>query len=144
MKQRISNLFNSIFLCPSIDSGMFDMLDSIGVGSICFSPLAQGVLSTKYLNGIPENSRATRNHFLKTDSITPELRQKISALHEIACARSQSLAQMALAWILSRKGVTSVLCGASSPEQIAECAQAPANCSFTEEENRKIDSIIFS
>lgn len=124
------------------DSGMFDMLDSIGVGAICFSPLAQGVLSTKYLNGIPENSRAARNHFLKTASITPELLQKISALNEIAKSRSQSLTQMALAWILSRKGVTSVLCGASSPEQIAECAEAPANCSFTEEENRKIDSIV--
>lgn len=124
------------------DSGMFDMLESIGVGSICFSPLAQGVLSTKYLNGIPENSRATRNHFLKTASITPELLQKISALNEIAKSRSQSLAQMALAWILNRKGVTSVLCGASSPEQIAECAQAPVNCSFTDEENRKIDSIV--
>ncbi|MBR2441205.1 MAG: aldo/keto reductase [Lentisphaeria bacterium] len=124
------------------DSGMFDMLESIGVGAICFSPLAQGVLSTKYLNGIPENSRAARNHFLKTASITPELLQKISALNEIAKSRSQSLTQMALAWILSRKGVTSVLCGASSPEQIAECAEAPANCSFTEEENREIDSIV--
>jgi L-glyceraldehyde 3-phosphate reductase len=125
-------------------SGMFDMLDSTGVGAICFSPLAQGVLSTKYLEGIPENSRATRNHFLKKDSITEELRQKVFKLNEIAQARSQSLVQMALAWILSRKGVTSVLCGASSPEQIAECAKAPENCTFSEEELKKIDSVVLS
>ena len=126
------------------NSGMFDMLDDIGVGAICFSPLAQGVLSTKYLNGIPENSRATRNHFLKKESITDALRQKVCALNEIAQTRSQTLVQMALAWILSRKGVTSVLCGASSPEQIAECANAPVNCCFSEEEIRKIDAIVLS
>ncbi|MBE6406835.1 MAG: L-glyceraldehyde 3-phosphate reductase [Lentisphaerae bacterium] len=124
------------------NSGMFDMLDSIGVGAICFSPLAQGILSTKYLNGIPENSRATRNHFLKTENITDELRKKIFQLNEIAKERSQTLAQMALAWILNRKGVTSVLCGASSPEQISECANAPANTAFSEEELQKIDSIV--
>lgn len=123
-------------------NGMFEMLDSIGVGSICFSPLAQGVLSSKYLDGIPENSRATRNHFLKTASITEELRQKIQRLDQIAKARSQTLAQMALAWILNRKGVTSVLIGASSPEQITECANAPANTAFSEEELQKIDSVI--
>ncbi|MBR2872556.1 MAG: aldo/keto reductase, partial [Lentisphaeria bacterium] len=102
----------------------------------------QGVLSTKYLNGIPADSRAVRNHFLKTDSITPELRQKVAALNEIALARSQSLAQMALSWILSRKGVTSVLIGASKCEQIAECAQAPEKCTFTEDEYKQIDHIV--
>ena len=126
------------------ESGMFDMLSDSGIGAICFSPLAQGVLSTKYLEGIPQDSRAVRNHFLKTDSITAELRQKVAALNEIAKARFQTLPQMALAWILSRKGVTSVLIGASKCEQITECAQAPANCTFTEEEYRKIDEIVLS
>ena len=124
------------------DSGMFDMLHDSAIGAICFSPLAQGILSTRYLNGIPENSRAVRNHFLKTSAITDELRQKISALNEIAQKRAQTLPQMALAWILSRKAVTSVLIGASSCEQISECAKAPENCSFSEEEYRKIDDII--
>lgn len=124
------------------DTGMFEMLSSTGVGAICFSPLAQGVLTNRYLKGIPADSRATRNHFLKTASITPELVQKIAQLDKIARERSQTLSQMALSWILSRKGVTSVLCGASSPEQIAECAQAPLDCTFTEEEYQKIDTIL--
>ena len=124
------------------DTGMFEMLSEKGIGSICFSPLAQGLLTNRYLNGIPANSRATRNHFLKESAITPELLDKISRLDKIAQARSQSLSQMALSWILSRKGVTSVLCGASSPEQIADCAKAPLNCSFTEEEYKKIDDIL--
>ena len=123
------------------DHGMFEMLNSIGVGSICFSPLAQGVLSTKYLNGIPAGSRAERKHFLKPENITPEVLQKVAKLNEIAEKRSQTLPQMALAWILSRKGVTSVLCGASSVEQISECAKAPDNISFTEEEYKEIDAI---
>lgn len=125
------------------ETGMFDMLDSNGIGAICFSPLAQGVLTSKYIDGIPENSRATRNHFLKTESITPELREKVARLNEIAKERSQTLAQMALAWILSRKGVTSVLCGASSPQQIEECAKCTENIVFTAEEYQKIDDIVF-
>ena len=112
------------------DSGMFEMLSAKGIGSICFSALAQGILTDRYLNGIPEKSRAARNHFLKTSAITPELIQKISQLKKIAAERSQTIAQMALAWILSRKGITSALCGASSAEQLAECAQAAHNCSF--------------
>ena len=124
------------------NSNMFNMLHDSGIGAICFSPLAQGLLSTKYLNGIPNNSRAVRNHFLKAASITDELRKKVAALNEIAQSRSQTLPQMALAWILSRKGVTSVLIGASSCEQITECAKAPKNCIFNEEEYRKIDNII--
>ena len=124
------------------NTGMFEMLSSTGVGAICFCPLAQGILTNRYLHGIPEHSRATRNHFLKTASITPELIQKVAQLEEIAKERSQTIAQLALAWILSRNGVTSVLCGASSTDQIAECAQAPLNTNFTEEEYQKIDSIL--
>lgn len=125
-------------------AGMFDMLQQIGIGAICFSPLAQGLLSGKYLNGIPAKSRAERNHFLKKDAITPDLLEKISKLNAIAGRRSQSLSQMALAWLLSRPGVTSVLCGASSPEQIIETAQAPLRKTFSQEEYDEIDSIIYS
>ena len=123
------------------ENGMFDMLSSTGVGAICFSPLAQGVLSTKYLKGIPADSRAARNHFLKEASLTEELLQKVQRLNAIAQSRSQTLPQMALSWILSRKGITSVLIGASSPAQIAECAKAPENPLFSEEENKAIDAI---
>ena len=123
------------------DAGLFDMLDDVGVGAICFSPLAQGTLSTKYLNGVPGNSRAARNHFLKSESITADLQRKVIRLNEIAAARNQTLPQMALAWLLSRKSVTSVLCGASSTQQIAECVKAPENTTFTEEENKLIDTI---
>jgi L-glyceraldehyde 3-phosphate reductase len=122
--------------------GMFDMLSENGIGAICFSPLAQGILTNRYLKGIPEKSRATRNHFLKTSAITPDLLQKVALLEKIAAERSQTLAQMSLAWILSRKGITSVLCGASSPEQLAECAQAPLNTAFSAEEYQKIDAIL--
>ena len=125
-------------------SGMFDMLQQIGVGGICFSPLAQGLLSSRYLQGIPHNSRAERNGFLKKDSITPDLLDKISKLNAVAKRRSQSLSQMALAWLLSRGGVTSVLCGASSPEQIIETAQAPMRCTFSKDEYDEIDSIVYS
>ncbi|MBR1965276.1 MAG: aldo/keto reductase [Lentisphaeria bacterium] len=125
-------------------AGMFDMLQQIGIGAICFSPLAQGLLSGKYLNGIPANSRAERNHFLKKEAITPDLLEKISKLNAIAKRRSQTLSQMALAWILSRNGVTSALCGASSPEQIIETAQAPMRKTFSQDEYDEIDSIIFS
>jgi L-glyceraldehyde 3-phosphate reductase len=124
------------------DNGMFEMLDSIGVGAICFSPLAQGLLSTKYLNGVPENSRAARNHFLKSNSLTPEMLQKIAQLDKVAQERGQTLPQMALSWILSRKGITSVLIGASSPGQITDCAKAPENCAFSEDEYRRIDEIL--
>jgi L-glyceraldehyde 3-phosphate reductase len=123
------------------DGGVFDLLDKKGVGAICFSPLAQGVLSTKYLNGVPENSRAARNHFLKKQSITPGLQAKVEQLNQIALARSQTLPQMALAWLLNRKAVASVLCGASSAQQIIECAKAPENIIFTKDEIKAIDSI---
>ena len=131
----------NIFNRQHEDSGISDLLDREGIGTICFSPLAQGVLSTKYLDGIPANSRAARNYFLKSKSITPELLLKVKQLNEIALARSQTLPQMALAWLLSRKAVTSVLCGASSPQQIIECAKAPENVKFSDDENRMIDAI---
>ena len=124
------------------ETGMFSWLAEAGVGSIIFSPLAQGLLTDKYLHGIPAGSRATRNHFLKESSITPELVAKIAALNEIAKARNQSLAQMALAWILRLNGVTSVLIGASRPEQIVELVKTGENLSFSTEELCRIDSVL--
>ncbi len=123
------------------EMGMFDFLAESGTGGIIFSPLAQGLLSGRYLQGIPEGSRAVRNHFLKSDSITPELVAKLRKLDTIASGRGQTLAQMALAWVLKMRGVTSVLVGASSPAQIKELASAGENVEFTAEELQKIDEI---
>lgn len=120
--------------------GLFDALDEAGAGSICFSPLAQGVLTDKYLHGIPAGSRATRNHFLRESSITPELVAKAERLNGIAAGRGQSLAQMALAWVLQR--VTTVLIGASRPEQIAENVKVVENKSFTDDELKAIDEAL--
>jgi len=124
------------------EEGMFDLLDNEGVGGILFSPLAQGLLSNKYLQGIPADSRAKRNHFLKESRITPELIEKISCLNEIAAARSQSLAQMAIAWVLRFRGVTSALIGASRPEQITELVKGSQNCNFSKEELTAIDQLL--
>ena len=123
---------------------MFDFLEEEGVGSILFSPLAQGLLSSKYLQGVPKDSRATRNHFLKESQITPELLSKIEKLNEIAKRRSQSLAQMALVWTLQFKSVSSALIGASRVEQIKELCEALQNKKFTQEELKEIDEISLS
>lgn len=124
------------------EMGMFPWLEEAGIGSIIFSPLAQGLLTGKYLHGIPAGSRATRNHFLKETSITPELVAKLTALNEIAHDRGQSLAQMAIAWILRLKGVTSALIGASRPEQIVELAGIGNHLNFTGEELEQIEQVL--
>lgn len=124
------------------EMGMFPWLGEAGIGSIIFSPLAQGLLTGKYLHGIPAGSRATRNHFLKETSITPELVAKLTALNEIAHDRGQSLAQMAIAWILRLKGVTSALIGASRPEQIVELAGIGNHLNFTGEELERIEQVL--
>ncbi|MDD3952983.1 MAG: aldo/keto reductase [Lentisphaeria bacterium] len=124
------------------EEGMFDLLDSEGVGGILFSPLAQGLLSDKYLQGIPADSRAKRNYFLKESRITPELLEKITRLNQIASERSQTLAQMAIAWVLRFKGVTSALIGASRPEQIIELVKGTENSSFSPGELAAIDQIL--
>ncbi len=124
------------------DEGMFDYLQEAGVGAIVFSPLAQGLLSDKYLHGIPADSRARRNHFLKESRITPELLNKIAALQKIAQSRSQSLAQMAIAWVLRHQASSSALIGASKPEQIREIVQASKNLEFTTTELHDIQRII--
>ncbi len=115
-----------------------------GIGVISFSPLAQGLLTSKYLHGIPEGSRATVDHFLKRDQITDDILKKVRALNDIAAKRSQSLAQMAISWVLSHKQVTSALIGASRPEQIEELVGAIPKCDFTSGELRKIEAALQS
>ena len=111
-------------------------------GMIIFSPLAQGLLTNRYLNGIPTDSRIkTDGRFLKESSISAEQLKKISELNQIAQNRGQSLAQMALSWVYSREGITSVLIGASKPEQITENLKMTQNLHFTEEELKEIDRI---
>jgi L-glyceraldehyde 3-phosphate reductase len=124
-------------------SGLLDVLRDEGVGCITFSPLSQGVLTDKYLNGIPEGSRASRQEsFLKKDRITDEVLNKVRRLNDLAAARGQSLAQMALAWNLRHPEVTSVLIGASKPSQVTDSFNATRNLEFTTEELEKIDTIL--
>lgn len=124
------------------NEGLLDVLEENGVGSICFSPLAQGLLTDRYLKGIPADSRAARNHFLKSESITPELLSKIQRLNEIAEGRNQSLAQMALSWILRGDRVTSVVIGASRVEQLENNIDMMRNMNFTDEELLQIEEIL--
>lgn len=123
-------------------SGVLVQAADNGVGFIAFSPLAQGVLTDRYLNGVPEGSRASEGKFLKESQLTPELMSQIKALNELAHDRGQSLAQMSIAWVLSRPGVTSVIVGASSSAQLADTFKAVDNISFSETEIREIDRII--
>ena len=122
-----------------IEPELLDVLADEGVGCIVFSPLAQGMLTDKYLHGIPEGSRASRSATLSPDLITDEAMEKIRALNEIASARGQSLAQMALAWALRDPRVTSALAGASSVEQLAANVAALDRMDFTDGELAEID-----
>lgn len=122
--------------------GLQDTLAELGVGSIAFTALAQGILTGKYLNGIPEGSRAAQGKSLNPATITPRAIESVRRLNNIAAARGQTLAQMALAWVLrDNGGVTSTLIGASRPEQVADCAAAVQNLAFTPEELAEIDAI---
>lgn len=112
------------------------------MGIIAFSPLAQGLLTDKYLHGIPEDSRIASDHrFLKASALTPERLHQIDELNKLAAERGQTLAQMALSWILKDDEVASVLIGASRPEQIEENISIVEHLDFTEEELKKIDEI---
>lgn len=125
------------------EDGLDKVLVKEGIGSVVFKPLEQGLLTGKYLKGIPEDSRISKDsRFLKKDVLTPQLLEKIQALSAIAEERGQSLAQMALAWALKNPCVTSVLIGASRPEQIYENIGAIKNLAFSEEENAKIEKIL--
>jgi L-glyceraldehyde 3-phosphate reductase len=119
--------------------GLLDTLEQVGAGCIAFSPLAQGMLTTKYLNGIPEGSRASRDSSLSTDLLSEEALGHVRALNDIAKQRGQTLAQMALAWALRDPRVTSVLAGASSVGQLEQNVAALDNLTFTDDELRAID-----
>ena len=119
--------------------GLKDALKELGIGSIAFTPLAQGMLTGKYLAGIPEGSRATQGKSLNPNLLSERTIENLRRLDEIAKQRDQSLAQMAIAWVLRDGGMTSALIGASRPQQIIDCAGAVANLEFTAEELRAID-----
>lgn len=120
--------------------GLKETLHELGVGSIAFTPLAQGVLSNKYLNGVPEGSRAAQGKSLNPSTITERALGSVRALNEIAERRGQSLAQMAIAWVLRGGGITTALIGASKPSQIEDCAGAVGNLDFTAAELAEIDT----
>lgn len=121
------------------DDGLLDVLDEQGVGSIVFSPLAQGMLTDKYLTDVPENSRAKQHKSFRPGFLSEENLSNIRSLNEIALERGQTLAQMAIAWVLRKGRVNSALIGASRPEQVADCVQALKNLDFTDEELKRID-----
>lgn len=125
-----------------IENGLQDVLEENGVGSIAFCPLAQGLLTNKYIAGIPTDSRAARNGFLKAKDIKEETVAKVLKLIDIADARGQSLAQMALAWVLRGGRVTSALIGASRVSQIEENVAALSNLHFTAEELDRIEAVL--
>ena len=127
----------------TLEHGLSDTLDRLGVGTIAFSPLAQGVLTDRYLNGVPADSRAARKSgFLNAEDLNERLVSKIRALSEIASARGQSMAAMALSWAIVVGRLTSTLIGASRPEQIITCAAAADNLNFTVEELAAIEDIL--
>jgi L-glyceraldehyde 3-phosphate reductase len=127
----------------TLETGTFPALEKLGVGEIVFTPLAQGLLTDKYLHGIPENSRAANPHgFLKSSQITPETIAIVRGLNAIAQERGQTLAQMALAWCLRLPAVTSVLIGASRPAQITDCVKCLENLSFSNDELNGIEDIL--
>ncbi|OQB15221.1 MAG: L-glyceraldehyde 3-phosphate reductase [Firmicutes bacterium ADurb.Bin193] len=127
----------------NLENGLIDVLEKEGIGKIAFSPLDQGILTDRYLHGIPKGSRADKGiGFLKPDRITGEIISKVKRLNEIAKARGQSMAQMALAWALKAGRLTSVLIGASSPKQIADNVKALDNSDFSDDKMALIDSIL--
>lgn len=126
-----------------VEGGLLNILEREGVGCIPFSPLAQGLLSNKYINGIPKDSRAAKpSGFLKEDQITPVVLTKIQELNELAQNRNQTLAQMALSWLLKDNRITSVLVGVSKVSQLEDCLQSYKQTNFTFDELNRIESIL--
>ncbi len=126
-----------------VEEGLLDLLETEGVGAIAFSPLGKGMLTNRYLDGIPADSRAGGpSVFLRPEDLTDALLEKIRRLHDIAGVRGQSLAQMALAWVLHEPRITSVLIGASRVSQIEDCVAALVNLAFDEAELAEIESIL--
>lgn len=128
-----------------VEDGLLALVEKEGVGLIAFSPLAQGLLTNKYLKGIPRNSRASKKHgFLKKEMITPEKIAQVKNLDVLAKQRGQSIAQMALSWLLKDQRVTSVLVGASSPTQLLDSLKCLDNTIFEDSELKKIEEIFAS
>ncbi|MGK7389868.1 MAG: L-glyceraldehyde 3-phosphate reductase [Candidatus Cyclobacteriaceae bacterium M2_1C_046] len=126
-----------------VEESLLDLLEEKGIGCIPFSPLAQGLLTNKYLNGIPEDSRAAKDHgHLQRNDITEEKLSKVTELNKLAGERGQSLAQMAIAWLLKDPRVTSVLIGASSKEQLLDSLQSLENHNFSNDELLEIEKIL--
>jgi L-glyceraldehyde 3-phosphate reductase len=124
-----------------IEPELLEACDREGLGIIAFSPLGQGMLTDRYLKGIPEDSRAAKDHFLKQDFINEENMARIRGLNEIAQRRGQALAQMAIAWVLRDPRVTSALIGASSVRQLETNVGALANLDFSDDELAEIDKL---
>ncbi|WAM34067.1 aldo/keto reductase [Caldicellulosiruptor morganii] len=126
-----------------VENGLFDVLEELGMGAVIYSPLAQGLLTDRYLNGIPEDSRVKKSGvFLKESDITPERIEKVKKLCEIAKRRGQTISQLALSWILRNKVVASVIVGASKVSQIEDNAGCITNTEFSEQELREIEEIL--
>ncbi|MBS4071959.1 MAG: L-glyceraldehyde 3-phosphate reductase [Algoriphagus sp.] len=126
-----------------VENGLLDVLGEKGIGSIAFSPLEQGMLTDKYLKGIPADSRAAKDgRYLKPEQLAPEKLAKIQALNQIALQRGQTLAQMAIAWLLKDSRITSVLIGVSKPEQLDDNVAAVKNSNFSASELSEIESIL--
>jgi L-glyceraldehyde 3-phosphate reductase len=126
-----------------IEDGLLDVLSELGVGCIAFSPLAQGLLTNRYLRDIPAGSRAAKPHgFLKKDEITAARRAQIAALNDIARARGQSLAQLAITWVLRHPAMTSALVGASSVAQLEDNIAALDGPPLTDDELQRIDAVL--
>ena len=123
-------------------SGLFDTARELGAGVICYSPLAQGILTDRYLTGIPKDSRAAKNGFLKKESITDDKIEIVKKLRQIAEGRGQTLAEMALSWNLRNDKVTTVLIGASRKEQIEDNVKIVEHLDFTEDELSEIENIL--
>jgi L-glyceraldehyde 3-phosphate reductase len=126
-----------------IEEGLLEVLDEEGMGCIVFSPLCQGLLTDKYLRGIPEGSRATRAHSaFKAGDITPDQLQRVALLDEMARERGQKLSQMALSWVLRHPGVTSAIIGASRPGHVEDAVGALSMRTFSDAELEAIEAIL--
>ncbi|MEU1485402.1 aldo/keto reductase [Streptomyces sp. NPDC005752] len=126
-----------------VEDGLLDVLDELGTGSIAYSPLEQGILSDRYLHGIPDGSRAAGSSpFLSAEAVTPDLVSRLGALNDLALGRGQSLAQMALAWVLRGGRVTSAVVGASSVSQLENSVATVRNLEFGEDELARIDELV--
>lgn len=132
--------YNIIDRTPQ-STGLIDLCKEKGTGFISFSPLQQGLLSNRYLNGIPADSRMAKAKFLKPEMLTPEMMKALTGLNSLAAERGQTLAEMALSWLIHDQRVVSVIIGASSVAQIADNLKAVENTAFTEDEIRKIEEL---